>query len=139
MNNNFIFIGRICKDLELRYTKENKAVCEVNIAVQNGKDDTSFIPVKLFGKIAETTHQYCHKGDMVGVNGIVKNHSWEDQQGNRHYDYSFIGNKVSFLQSKSNNQSEQKVAETEKRMATDEQIYADFGDSIEISDEDIAF
>lgn len=138
MNNNFIFIGRICKDLELRYTKENKAVCEVNIAVQNGKDDTSFIPVKLFGKTAETTHEYCHKGDMIGLQGIVKNNNWKDKEDKMHYDYNFIGNKMSFLQSKPNNQTEQKQpADFEKKDNTD--IYAEFGDSIEISDEDIAF
>lgn len=136
MNNNFIFIGRICKDIELRYTKENKAVCEINIAVQNGKDDTSFIPVKLFGKIAETTHQYCHKGDLIGVRGIVRNNKWEDQQGNKHYDYGFIVNNVSFLQSKSNN-NEVKPTDFEKKDDTD--IYAEFGDSVEISDDDVAF
>ena len=41
MNNTIIQIGRICKNVELRYTKDNKAVCEVKLAVQNGKDDTS--------------------------------------------------------------------------------------------------
>ena len=45
---------------------------------------------------------------------------------------------MSFLQTKTNNQQEPKQAENVKK-STDEQIYADFGDSIEISDDDIAF
>lgn len=139
MNNNFIFIGRISKDLELRYTKDNKAVCEVNIAIQNGKDDVTFVPITLFGNIAENVHKYCEKGDQVGFQGIVKNHNWEDTKGNKHYDYTFMANKMSFLQSKSNSQTEQKKSEMVEKKATDEQIYADFGDSIEISDEDICF
>lgn len=138
MNNNFIFIGRISKDLELRYTKDNKAVCEVNIAIQNGKDDTTFVPITTFGKTAENICEYARKGDLIGLQGILKNHNWEDQNGNKHYDYTFMANKMSFLQSKSNNQQEPKQTENVKK-STDEQIYADFGDSIEISDDDIAF
>lgn len=139
MNNNFIFIGRISKDLELRYTKDNKAVCEVNIAIQNGKDDTTFVSITLFEKMAENVHEYCEKGDLIGFQGSVKNHNWEDNKGNKHYDYTFMANRMSFLQSKSNSQTEQKKSEMVEKKATDEQIYADFGDSIEISDEDICF
>lgn len=138
MNNNFIFIGRISKDLELRYTKDNKAVCEVNIAIQNGKDDVTFVPITLFEKMAENVCKYCEKGDLIGFQGSVKNHNWEDNKGNKHYDYTFMANRMSFLQTKTNNQQEPKQAENVKK-STDEQIYADFGDSIEISDDDIAF
>lgn len=138
MNNNFIFIGRLTKNPELRYTSSNKAVTQIDLAVQNGKDDVTFVPITLFGNIAENVHKYCEKGDQVGFQGIVKNHNWKDNKGNKHYDYAFMANRMSFLQTKTNNQQEPKQAENVKK-STDEQIYADFGDSIEISDEDIAF
>ena len=138
MNNNFIFIGRLTRDPELRYTSSNKAVTQIDLAVQNGKDDVTFVPITLFGNIAENVHKYCEKGDQVGFQGIVKNHNWEDNKGNKHYDYTFMANRMSFLQTKTNNQQEPKQAENVKK-STDEQIYADFGDSIEISDDDIAF
>lgn len=139
MNNNFIFIGRLTKNPELRYTSSNKAVTQIDLAVQNGKDDVTFVPITLFGNIAENVHKYCEKGDQVGFQGIVKNHNWKDNKGNKHYDYAFMANRMSFLQSKSNSQTEQKKSEMVEKKATDEQIYADFGDSIEISDEDICF
>lgn len=138
MNNNFIFIGRLTKNPELRYTSSNKAVTQIDLAVQNGKDDVTFIPITLFGSIAENVCKYCEKGDQVGFQGIVKNHNWEDNKGNKHYDYTFMANRMSFLQTKTNNQQEPKQAENVKK-STDEQIYADFGDSIEISEDDIAF
>ena len=138
MNNNFIFIGRLTRDPELRYTSSNKAVTQIDLAVQNGKDDVTFVPITLFGNIAENVHKYCEKGDQVGFQGIVKNHNWEDNKGNKHYDYTFMANRMSFLQTKTNNQQEPKQAENVKK-STDEQIYADFGDSIEISEDDIAF
>nr|DAJ48301.1 MAG TPA: Single strand binding protein [Caudoviricetes sp.] len=88
--------------------------------------------------MAETTHEYCQKGDILGIEYIVKNYNWKDNKGNKHYDYTFMANRMSFLQTKTNNQQEPKQAENVKK-STDEQIYADFGDSIEISDDDIAF
>ena len=100
MNNNFIFIGRLTKSPELRYTSSNKAVTQIDLAVQNGKDDVTFVPITLFGNIAENVCKYCEKGDQVGFQGIVKNHNWEDNKGNKHYDYTFMANKMSFLQTK---------------------------------------
>ena len=138
MNNNFFFIGRLTKNPELKYTSSNKAVAQVDLAITNTKDDTTFVSITLFEKMAENVHKYCEKGDLIGFQGIVKNHNWEDNKGNKHYDYTFMANRMSFLQTKTNNQQEPKQAENVKK-STDEQIYADFGDSIEISDDDIAF
>jgi single-strand DNA-binding protein len=138
MNNNFIFIGRLTRSPELRYTSSNKAVTQIDLAIANTKDDTTFVPITLFEKMAENVCKYCEKGDLIGFQGSVKNHNWEDNKGNKHYDYTFMANRMSFLQTKTNNQQEPKQAENVKK-STDEQIYADFGDSIEISDDDIAF
>lgn len=138
MNNNFIFIGRLTKSPELRYISSNKSVTQIDLAITNTKDDTTFVPITLFEKMAENVCKYCEKGDLIGFQGSVKNHNWEDAEGKRHYDYTFMANRMSFLQTKTNNQQEPKQTENVKK-STDEQIYADFGDSIEISDDDIAF
>lgn len=97
MNNNFIFIGRLTRDPELRYTSSNKAVTQIDLAVQNRKDDVTFVPITLFGNIAENVHKYCEKGDQVGFQGIVKNHNWEDEEGKKHFTYNFIANRVEFI------------------------------------------
>lgn len=136
--NKGVIVGRLVRNPELRYTSSNKAVTKITIACNNSKDDTTFLDITIFGKMAETTNEYCQKGDILGIEYIVKNHNWEDTKGNKHYDYTFMANRISFLQTKSNNQTESKQAENVKK-ASDEQIYADFGDSIEISDDDIAF
>lgn len=128
MNNNFIIVGRITKDLELKSTSNGKSILKVNIAVQNGKDDTTFIETTIFGKMAETTSQYCRKGDLIGVAGIIKNHNWEDKNGNKHYDYTFLANKVTFLQTKNEKSKPEIVKES------NEDIFADFGNEIEIDD-----
>lgn len=100
MNNLFMFIGRITKDLELRTTSSGKYVLDVPMAISNGKDDTTFINVTIFNSIAETTNKYCKKGDLIAVRGIIKNHNWDDKDGKKHYDYQFLANNISFLSTK---------------------------------------
>ena len=137
MNNLLILVGRITKDLELRYTPNNKAVLDLPIAVNNGKDDTTFITTTLFGTTAETTYKYCHKGDTVGVQAIVKNHNWEDKEGKKRYDYSFIANKITFLSTKKQEESKEEVKETPKE-ETDPfaNAFEEFGEQVamDISD-----
>jgi len=130
MNNNLILVGRITKDIELRYTTSNKAVVQISLAVNNGKDDTSFITLTAFDKLAEIIGKYSKKGDLIGTQSIIKNHNWEDKNGNKHYDYSFIINKISFL-AKGNKQEETKQ-EVKKETHN---IFQEFGDMIEVNDQ----
>ena len=50
MINNFTIIGRLTRNPDLRYTKENKPVTLITIAINNSKDDTTFLTITLFGK-----------------------------------------------------------------------------------------
>lgn len=126
--NNYTCVGRITKDIELRYTTSNKAVIRVMLAVNNGKDDTTFLPITIFGQMAETTHKYCKKGDLIGVYATIKNQNWQDSKGNKHYDYSFIANKISFLSSKA-----KEIKEDVKKDNTN--VFEEFGKEIEINDQ----
>lgn len=128
---NFVtVVGRITKDLELRYTPSNKAVVEVPLAINNSKDDTTFIKVTVFDNIAKTMCKYCKKGDMIGVQAMVKNHNWTDKNGNNHYDYSFIANKITFLQTKAKNEVEKQEEKKDKY----NNAFEEFGEQIEIND-----
>ena len=120
-------VGRITKDLELRYTTNNKAVVNIPLAINNGKDDTTFIDIVVYGNVAETTHKYCKKGDLIGAQATIKNNNWTDSNGNKHYDYKFMGYKVTFLSTKKNednNQSEQANNVSDP--------FSEFGEQIEI-------
>ena len=126
--NNYICVARITKDIELRYTPSNKAVAEISLAVNNGKDDTTFIRLTAFDKLAELVSKYCKKGDLIGTQSIIKNHNWEDKNGNKHYEYSFIINKISFL-AKSNKEEIKKQDNTS--------AFEEFGDQLEIDVENM--
>ena len=127
--NNYTCVGRITKDIELKYTPSNKAVVQISLAVNNGKDDTSFITLTAFDKLAEIIGKYSKKGDLIGTQSIIKNHNWEDKNGNKHYDYSFIINKISFL-AKGNKQEETK--QEPKKESHDP--FQEFGDRVDIND-----
>lgn len=128
MNNTLICIGRITKDLELRYTTNNKAVVNIPLAINNGKDDTTFIDIVVYGNVAETTHKYCKKGDLIGAQAKVQNNNWTDKDGKKHYDYKFMGYKVTFLSTKKedNNQEEQTNNTNDP--------FSEFGEQISIDD-----
>ena len=128
MNNNLILLGRITKDIELKYTTSNKAIAEISLAVNNGKDDTTFIRLTAFDKLAELVSNYCKKGDLIGTQSIIKNHNWEDKEGNKHYDYTFIGNKVSFLATG----NKKEVKEENKKASINE--FEEFGEQVSIDD-----
>lgn len=124
--NNYICVARITKDIELRYTSSNKAVAEISLAVNNGKDDTTFIRLTAFDKLAELISNYCKKGDLIGTQSIIKNYNWTDKNGNKHYEYSFIINKISFL-AKSNKEEVKKQDNTS--------VFQEFAEEIEINDQ----
>ena len=128
MNNVLMIIGRITRDLELRYTTNNKAVVNIPLAINNGKDDTTFIDVVLYGNTAETTCKYCKKGDLMGVQAKVQNNNWTDKDGKNHYDYKFMGYKVTFLSTKKENVEEPKKEENTNNP------FSDFGEQISIDD-----
>lgn len=139
--NNFSIIGRLTKDPELRYTVNNKAVATINIAVSNNKNDTTFLPIMIFNKLGESINEYCKKGDMLGITGIIKNNNWEDKNGNKHYDYNFIAQNITFVSKKDNSIKKDKKPENElKNEQTDDtQIYIDFGNKLEVDERELAF
>lgn len=95
--NNFIIAGRLTKEPELRTTKEGKSVAELNIALRNKKDDTTFLKITAFNQTADHVAKYCTKGDMLGIQGIIRNHNWTGKDNKKRYEYAFIANSVEFL------------------------------------------
>jgi single-strand DNA-binding protein len=80
--NQFVIIGNITKDVELRHTPGGTAVVTFIVAVNheyfdrddNKKEDVDFIPVTTYGKQAEADAKFLKKGSSVAVQGRIK--SW---------------------------------------------------------------
>ena len=105
MMNQFFVIGRLVKDPELRKTESGKNVANVTLAVPrsyknpNGEYDTDYIDCVLWSSVAETTSEYCKKGDLVGVRGRVQTRVYEKDEVKK-FATEVVAEKVTFLSSK---------------------------------------
>lgn len=122
-------IGRISNDIELRYTTNNIEVVSFNLAVNRDKDNTDFIKINAFSGTAKLIDSYCKKGDKIAIEGSLRVSSYDDKNGNKRTDYNVLANRVEFLESK-----KEQTRETTKEDRID--MFKDFGDQIEISDDD---
>jgi len=97
MKNNVILVGRIVSDPQINETENGSKVCTIIIAIsrnfrnKDGIYETDFIPVELYGNIATNTTEYCRKGDVIGVRGIIERLPNEE--------IKIVAEKISFLTS----------------------------------------
>ena len=155
MNKAFL-IGRLTRDPELRYSSSNAAIVNFSIAIDRqytnnqGQRETDFINIVAFQKQAENIKKYVTKGSLVAVDGRIQTRNYEDKDGKRVYVTEVVADRVQFLDSR--NAGNSVVSESQDVTPADFQnnspisetnvsddVFADFGSSIEISDDDIAF
>ena len=111
MLNQTVIVGRIVKDPELRETDSGKKVTNITLAVprsfknMNGEYETDYIPCVLWKGVAESTTQYCKKGDLVGIKGRIQSRSYETEEEKR-YVVELIAEKVTFLTSKNKEETD---------------------------------
>ena len=83
--NKVILLGRIGKDLELRYTNSGTAVASTSMATSKkikGEQITQWHRLIFWGQQAETVTQYVKKGDQLAVEGEIEYRSYQDKDGN---------------------------------------------------------
>lgn len=107
--NKIQLIGRLTKDLELRYTNSGVAVANGTIAVsRRKKDETDFINILVWDKIAENTTKYCGKGSQIAISGRLQVSSYDNNDGKRVYKTEVVCEEVEFLGSKKDSVAEDK-------------------------------
>lgn len=104
--NRVCLVGRITKDLELRYTTTNVATTRFNIAINrqfkdaDGERKVDFIPVQCWRKQAENVCNYLNKGSLVSIEGRIQTEKYTDKDGNNRNTWSVVADNVTFLESK---------------------------------------
>lgn len=105
MLNQVVLAGRLVKDPEILTTENNKKMTIITVAVprsyknMEGNYDTDFIKCVLWAGIAETTCEYCKKGDIVGIKGRIQVNTYE-KDNEKKYNMEVVAEKVSFLSSR---------------------------------------
>lgn len=137
-------IGGITKDIELKETANGVKYCRFSIAVnrnyknEEGEYDTDFFNIMAWRKTAEFINDYFKKGSRIAISGKLQQNSYDDSEGNHRTSVEIIADEVDFIDRKTT-PKEEAPAEEKETVKDDEQVYADFGDSIEIDDDFDAF
>ena len=151
-----LLIGRLVKDPELRYTQSNIPVATFTLAVNRvTSEETDFINIVVWRKQAENVKDYLTQGSQVAIEGRLQTRSYDDSNGQKRYvtevvadNVEFIGSRNSSNNSNNMNSSASNAGPTPydfgdtpepKGTDVDSNPFADFGSSIEISDDELPF
>lgn len=122
--NSVNIIGRVCNDVELRYTPSQMAVAKLNVAVDDGygeKKKTNFIPVTVFGKQAENCEKFVSKGKKIAVTGKIVTGSYE-KDGRKIRTTDVVADRVEFLEFAEREQSKEQETVPQGFAALNEDI-----------------
>lgn len=103
--NQVIIVGRLARDPEIRNTQNGVKVAAFTIAVdrymgERKEAETDFIPVVAWNSTAEFIEKYFFKGKKIIVQGNLRQRSWEDNDGKKHYIVEVWAEKVDFADDK---------------------------------------
>ena len=150
--NKVVLIGRLTRDPELRYTSSNIPSATFSLAVnrpfqnQNGVREADFINIVMWRKQAETAKKYLTKGSLISIEGRIQTINYDGADGKKVYVTEVVADNFEFLETKG-----QKTSTPMSDVSNDieysnapstnvsDEPYIDFGDTIELSDDDIAF
>lgn len=98
--NKVILIGRLTHDPELRYTPNGQPVANFSLAVDrklSKNDETDFIPVVAWRRLAEICNEFLHKGKLVAIEGRLQVRSYEDKEGRRQRAFEVVADEMQML------------------------------------------
>ena len=119
MMNSICLVGRLTKDVELRYTPSNVAVATFTLAVnrtfknENGDREADFINCVMWRQQTENLANWAKKGALIGITGRIQTRSYDNQQGQRVYVTEVVAEQFQLLESKGQqgNQTQQRQAQ----------------------------
>ena len=115
--NKIILLGRLSKDVEVRYTQTNNTmVASFTLAVnrrfkQDGQPEADFINIVAWSKLAEFCSKYFKKGQQVSIVGRLQTRNWEDEQGQKRYVTEVVAEETYFADSKKEENTQTPVQE----------------------------
>lgn len=107
--NKFEVIGRLTKDPDIRSTSGSNpvTVAKFNVAVRRRykkKDETDpptdFIPIVCYGKTAEISERFLHKGDRVAIVGWLQTYNYKNKEDKTVFAMDVVCEEIEFLETK---------------------------------------
>ena len=167
MINRAVLTGRLTKDAELRTTQNGLSVATFTLAVNRqyskAKGDADFINCVIWRKAAENFCNFTSKGSLVGIDGRIQTRSYENKSGQKVYLTEIVVDSFSLLESKkdrlannnsgidnnngansnnngfSNTTTNTNYISNSSNDSKAPDPFAESGDSIDITDDDLPF
>lgn len=143
--NNCNIIGNLTKTPEIRTTQNGKQVCTFTLAVYRDKEHTDFINCVAWNKSAELLHNYCKKGDKIGVSGSLQVRSYENSQGYKVYITEVLVDRIDLLTHRNENTQRYEKSNTNTYQANNnatnaqKSAYFEEENTFEFGGEDLPF
>ena len=101
--------GNLTRDPELRVTSGGLQVLSFGVAVNDRRrnadgeweDAPNFVDCTMFGKRAEALSRYLSKGQKVAIEGRLRWHQWEANDGQRRSKLEVIAEELEFMSQRS--------------------------------------
>jgi single-strand DNA-binding protein len=141
------FIGNLGNDPEIKYMASGGAVANLSLAVSDDYKDknsgqnveqTEWVRVTAFGKLAEIIGEYVKKGSKIYCSGKMKTRKWQDNTGADRWTTEVVIHDMQMLDSRGGDgqqgQQQQRSAPQQQRPAQNNQQQQspadDFSDDI---------
>ncbi len=103
--NHVVLIGNLTDDPELRYTQSGMARARFSIAINrrwrdrdgNLQEETTFVPIVVWGQQAENCVNFLAKGRAVAVEGRLRIDTYQTEEGERRKITEVVARNVQFL------------------------------------------
>ena len=121
-------IGRLVKDLDLKYTSSGTAVGTFTLAVnrqftnQAGEREADFINCVIWRKSAENFANFTRKGSLVGITGRIQTRNYEGNDGKRVYITEVVADNFTLLEPKQTTEQRPRESTREPTGAEAEQL-----------------
>jgi single-strand DNA-binding protein len=99
--NSVSLTGNLASDVELREFGEDKRLAIFRLAVQrpSNNDEADFFRITAWDRQAELCAEHLAKGRKVGVEGRLRQHTWEEE-GEKRSLVEVVAHRVEFLSPK---------------------------------------
>jgi len=118
-----ILIGHLGGDVELRYTQNQTAVANFNIAttkIYKEKKETTWHKIIVWGKLAENCSKYLSKGKSVLIEGEISHRQWTDKDGVKRTSMEITANNAQFLSPRPEGADVQQQSNSTKQQQTND-------------------
>ena len=135
MINNVVLVGRLTKDIDLRYTGSGTAVGTFSLAVnrnftdQSGEKKSDFINCVIWRKSAENMANFTRKGSLVGITGRIQTRNYDGNDGKRVYVTEVVADNFTLLEPKQTTEQRPRESTQERQQEQKRSNFNDFNNT----------